>query len=541
MSAVTYRTFDLLVERFGGGYRARVLDSPAGQAIAELPSPFDQLNLERFLARVGRPYRGLAPHVDRGAGSEPDVRHAVVTFGTRLFNFLFADEIRTSLRRSLDEAERQGAGLRIRLRLADVPELAELPWEFLYDPALGNFLALSAKTPLVRYLDLAARIQPVAVHPPLRILVVVASPTDAAPLDGDQEWRILQGSLAGLEQEGRISLERPESATIPALQEKLRRGEYHVFHFVGHGTFDEDQKQGVLLMEDQYGESMPLSAQALGTLLRDEADTLRLVVLNACHGARTSQDYPFAGLAQEVVRKGIPAVIAMQFAITDEAAVTFTRAYYRAIADAYPVDAAFGEARKAIYFDDNQLEWATPVLFMRAPDGVLWDVASAEEEQEPMGGKEEGAWWDSVSVQAGGDVIIGYVGAGASGVAIGKDITQNVYGVLGQPEPDDRQIIERKLTEIEDAMQHLDKPLDASTAAMAEFQLGLLRSELTKTEKGETPSASTITQVGGWLLDNVPSMVEILASLFATPAVGRVVGRAGETAVQWLKQRFGEG
>jgi hypothetical protein len=111
--------------------------------------------------------------------------------------------------------------------------------------------------------------------------------------------------------------------------------------------------------------------------------------------------------------------------------------------------------------------------------------------------------------------------------------------MLGEPAPDDKQVIEQKLSEATTAVQELREQLDAATAAMAEFQLKLLQGELTKTEEGETPSASTITQVGDWLLDNVPQMAEILTSLFATPAVGRVVGKAGEVAVEWVKKRLG--
>ena len=90
------------------------------------------------------------------------------------------------------------------------------------------------------------------------------------------------------------------------------------------------------------------------------------------------------------------------------------------------------------------------------------------------------------------------------------------------------------------ALQQMQGQLDANTAKMAEFQLKLLHGELAKTEKDEKPSASTITQVGDWLLDSVPQIAEVLTSLFATPAVGKVVGKAGEVAVGWVKQRFGK-
>jgi hypothetical protein len=160
-------------------------------------------------------------------------------------------------------------------------------------------------------------------------------------------------------------------------------------------------------------------------------------------------------------------------------------------------------------------------------------------ELEPEDEEIQQDWWDSIPAQIGGDVIIGHVGAGATGVAIGKNITQTIYDMLGEPAPDDKQVIEQKLSEATTAVQELREQLDAQTAAVAEFQLKLLQGELTKTEEGETPSASTITQVGDWLLDNVPQIAEILTSLFATPAVGRVVGKAGEVAVEWVKKRLG--
>ena len=43
-----------------------------------------------------------------------------------------------------------------------------------------------------------------------------------------------------------------------------------------------------------------------------------------------------------------------------------------------------------------------------------------------MSKTQERPWWEDVSIQSGGDVIVGQVGAGAKGVAIGKN--QAVYG-----------------------------------------------------------------------------------------------------------------
>ena len=157
------------------------------------------------------------------------------------------------------------------------------------------------------------------------------------------------------------------------LRRVLREGEYHIFHFVGHGGFDEGNQDGVLVLEGDNRRSREVSSTDLGTVLHDHRP-LRLAVLNACEGARGSRLDPFAGTAQSLVQQGIPAVIAMQFEVSDEAAICFTREFYSSIAGGYPVDAALAEARKAILADVNEIEWATPVLHMRAPDGRVFDV-----------------------------------------------------------------------------------------------------------------------------------------------------------------------
>src|SRR6185503_2133694 len=171
-----------------------------------------------------------------------------------------------------------------------------------------------------------------------------------------------------------VVLERLEQASLPALQRQLRRGAYHILHFMGHGTFDARTQDGVLMMEDEDGLSYPISGQDLGMLLHDHR-SLRLVILNACEGARTSRTDPFAGTAQSLVQQGIPAVIAMQFEVSDEAAVVIAHEFYGAIADGYPVDAGLAEARKSLFATGSGVEWGTPVLYLRAPDGKIFDIA----------------------------------------------------------------------------------------------------------------------------------------------------------------------
>ena len=126
-------------------------------------------------------------------------------------------------------------------------------------------------------------------------------------------------------------------------------------------------------MEDDHGRARLVGGEDLGTLLHDHR-SLRLAVLNSCEGARGDRADPFSGTAQSLIQQGIPAVVAMQFEITDDAAITFGHVLYEAIADGYPLDAATAEARKAIYADGNLTEWGTPVLYSRAPDGRIFDI-----------------------------------------------------------------------------------------------------------------------------------------------------------------------
>jgi formylglycine-generating enzyme required for sulfatase activity len=104
-------------------------------------------------------------------------------------------------------------------------------------------------------------------------------------------------------------------------------------------------------------------------LLEGQKD-LRLVVLNACSGGRTSQENAFAGVAQSLVRLGLPAVVAMRRSVSDRAALVLAGRFYTALAEEVPVDTALSEARRGMRTGSDDLEWSTPVLYMRS-EGVV--------------------------------------------------------------------------------------------------------------------------------------------------------------------------
>ncbi|MCC7162672.1 MAG: CHAT domain-containing protein [Anaerolineae bacterium] len=405
MSKRAYLTLDLLIERAGDSYRALIVDSPVGQANAAFASPFQPPELDSFMARIGR----RAPI--SGANATPE--EMLKQFGKTLFNAVFHDEVLTSFRRSRDAADNADKGLRIKLRLDEVPELADLPWEYLYDATRENFLALSRETPIVRFLALPEPVEPLAAPSPLNLLAVLASPTDYETLDVQGEWRRLQDATLELRADNKLTLTRVEPPTFDALQRQLRKGDYHLLHFIGHGEYDAATQHGALVFEDAQKQGRAVRDELVATLLHD-ADSMRVVLLNACEGARTSAKNPFTGVAPRLVQKGIPAVIAMQFPISDPAAILFSSEVYRTLADGFPMDAAVNEARRAIYFGGSVLEWGTPVLFMRAADGTIF-AGEDEMADEKKSGK------------SGGGINIG----GNARVSVGRDMIGGDKNVQG--------------------------------------------------------------------------------------------------------------
>jgi hypothetical protein len=361
-----YLDFDLWIDQKSEGlYRAKAWSSAAGfEATESFSLPAALLGGELCVAGGGarRGGSGMAGAAD-GASAEQ--------VGDELFRAVFQGELLKAFQGCLAKAQ-GGPGLRIRLRLNDVPQLAGLPWEYLYDAEGRGFLALSGRTPVVRYLELSEGLGTLLVEPPLRILAVISTPKGYRELaEADEEWRRLVAALEPLLRKGLIEVERLERPTPEALETRLRNGQpVHILHFVGHGGYSELREEGVLVFEDEAGNGVPMGGPSLAYLLQDHP-SLRLAVLNACNGARASHENTFAGTAQVLVQRGVPAVIAMQSEVMDETACGFAEKFYQALAAGLPVDACVGEVRRALAAEHNP-EWGTPVLYLRATDGRLF-------------------------------------------------------------------------------------------------------------------------------------------------------------------------
>jgi tetratricopeptide (TPR) repeat protein len=363
----------------GRQYPVAVIRSPAGEARETMRFPFGELALQNRLQALK-----LALLYSGGKRRQRPLpeEQAVQDFGRALFDALLTGEIRSRYDVSVERAAEQDKGLRLKLRIQP-PGLAVLPWEFLYDPRQAEYVCLSRNTPVVRYIELPQAIQPLTVTPPLRILGMIASPRDPylERLDTENEKQRVERAVKDLRVRGLVDLEWLPGQSWRELQRAMRGGPWHIFHFIGHGGFDPTTDEGLIVLADDNGLRDELRATELGRLLANHR-SLRLALLNSCEGARGSELDIFSSTASILVRRGIPAVLAMQYEITDHAAIEFARAFYEALADGMPVDAAVAEARVAVSLAvTNTVEWRTPVLYMRAPDGRIFSVEALTPEE----------------------------------------------------------------------------------------------------------------------------------------------------------------
>lgn len=390
---LSYYELSLRLEPDGqGGGALRIQRAPIGGGCAPLRLPpvltgtADWLqSVERQVLRSGR-WRDL----DRERPVEPENEELgpePSEVGSAMFDTLLVGQIRDSFLTSLGRTQgepRKG----LSLRLVFDPEkpgslaLAALPWELLFDAAGRHFLARSRLTPIVRFLDGSRSnvLRPLApvdpATPPLHAVVVTSSPPELAPVSLARERQSLEeawGEQAGV----RLHLvprEEGKPATLEDMRETLQTSEAQVLHFVGHGGFDPETGEGALMFQQRSGEAARVSSSLLADMLRD-LPSLRLVVLNACDTARLQRRDgldPYSSVASALTLAGVPGVVAMQFPITDSAALAFSRAFYKSLASGQPVEAATTEGRLGILQnDETTLEWITPALYLRTSQGRL--------------------------------------------------------------------------------------------------------------------------------------------------------------------------
>jgi formylglycine-generating enzyme required for sulfatase activity len=168
--------------------------------------------------------------------------------------------------------------------------------------------------------------------PKRRILVLVSSPADQQNLRQDKEVREI--TLALEHSQEQFDLQPRLAVRLDDLQNALLNLDPQVVHFSGHGAGSFG-----LALEDETGKARWIQTGPLANLFKRCAKRgLECVVLNAC----------YSDVLAEAIAQDIQYVIGMNDAISNNAAISFVRGFYRALAAGYQYEDAYQEARGAI-------------------------------------------------------------------------------------------------------------------------------------------------------------------------------------------------
>lgn len=379
------------------------IDEWLNQAKHLLNDPLTGLLQSQDRHRYSSLYHSTADRDDFGDETiaTASVPTSLVSLGQQLYAAIFQGTLHDSWMMAQAIANHSGEVLRLRLGLKD-RRLARLPWEVMHAGGLNTvegFRPLATGTDVVfcRYQPIFTGITPLETHRgPLKILMAIAAPTDRETLELQREARHLQAEL-----------QTPASANAPEIQltilsqpdreqlaQALEQGDYQVFHYAGHSNLGASGGD-IYLVSERTGLTEKLSGEDLAGLLVNNG--IRMAVFNSCRGADAATAEWFdedlgpsigeRNLAEALVRRGIPGVLAMAERIPDRVALTLSQLFYRNLKQGYPVDLSLSRARAGLItaYGSHQLYWALPILFLQPGfDGQLL-ATTQEEPQESVG------------------------------------------------------------------------------------------------------------------------------------------------------------
>lgn len=305
--------------------------------------------------------------------------------------------LKTAFEKTYQSFERMKSGSDDRLRIMlvlrkEAKELLAFPWEFIFMPKGddGVFLA-GEQTDLIlaRFVpDIKRTFQPDRESKKLRILIVLSAPEELGTIYAEE----LIAQLKGLESP-QIAVERLDQPTTTTFMETITRFKPHIMHFIGHGKkgklallkdkrFIKEAKAEISagLTQNRIKDAHWLESSSVRGLFADHEPPL--VFLHACEGA--AQDLlpislkSFRDTARELAYSSIPAVVAMQYKITNYDANLFAQEFYGQIREGKHIDEAVVEARCKLgrstgdvgQFWGNR-NFGTPVIYLRSEKPII--------------------------------------------------------------------------------------------------------------------------------------------------------------------------
>jgi hypothetical protein len=198
-----------------------------------------------------------------------------------------------------------------------------------------------------------------------------------AVVDVNSEWARARNALHALPVQPSLLARHRDAAGLPTrerLLDELSKEQYDIVYLVCHGILDDDGPF-LLLETDQAGrDDMPGSA--LVETLAGLPEAPRLVLLTACQSAGTggsTDNQAHLALGPELVRAGVPAVVAMNGKVTVPTADEFSARFFGELLQHGYVDRAMTRTRRTIK-NLPRLDWWMPTLYMRLSVGRIWSV-----------------------------------------------------------------------------------------------------------------------------------------------------------------------
>ncbi len=449
-----YHDFTLTItEHEKQGYDLTAISSETGRVSVVLPLPPPELQ-EQF---------GRVSAVLHGGASNAAAQAA----GEALFRWVAPGPVESHLRVAWDRAQRSRAGLRIRFSI-DPAEIAAWPWELLRDPARGHVFATSPSTLLVRYYDQIQHFGSLVEQEtelPLRLLLVLPTTPD---LRLTQERENIERVVATMPQVLRLHV-LEGLVTRTDLTDALLVGNYDIVHFSGHGAFMEGR--GYIGLNRPDGKPDWMDGLALSQVAVNHP-SLRLVILNVCSSGRVDDARAFQGLAPQLVRAGIPAVLAMQYPVADDAAITFAHEFYKSLclgdgAGQVDVAVAYGRSMLAIVHPHG-LAWTTPVLYTHAADGVIYRLAPAADGRSALDPILRQARLETLqaSLDESAALADDFKGADATSLFAWRQTLrraeESYRARLNDPQPEVRELAQRGLKVVQQRLEALDAALTSA-------------------------------------------------------------------------------
>lgn len=392
-------------------YRLRL--EPPGRVRVDKSGPDGQLGEPGGALRFDIQRHELGRLRDAAAASELDAA-GIARFGELLFDVLFDESLARDFLHTYEDVRRADGYVRVELDIPelDLPDVAAMPWELLCIPAdQGTGVTWFATDPNMVLVRRQARWQApelIRLSPGerLRIAVAAAQPrstedVELGPVQYGKVWEDLS-ALAEQHDNQVELLDLLEDASAIGIDHLLAQRP-HIFHFVGHGRLRRAGNDGA--DKGEVGEVFlagaanlpdPYEAAEFSEIfLRHRPG---IVLLHTCEGAAMSTSRAFTGVASQLVAQGVPVVVAMQFEISNAVGRRFIRRFYECLAHGHPIDQAVQEGRRTIALGverNRSLGFATPVVYMRTPQGRLFDATVAgnvrgeggagDEPQRPVG------------------------------------------------------------------------------------------------------------------------------------------------------------